>query len=72
MFFKTWKDRWQESRNAEQAALTTEYLHQPRRFQGILECERMRADRSGSVFTLVVFTLQGGRGCVSGALEHGG
>lgn len=49
-------ERWSNSPLQENHPVLT-FLHSTVHFQSILECERMRSDRSGNRFALAVFTL---------------
>lgn len=53
-FVSRWKQR------ARLVGEVDAYLHPVGRFQGILECERMRSDRSGTRFALVTFGFPNG------------
>lgn len=46
---------WGRRREAFHRGMATAYLHDQSRFRSLLECERMRADRSRSKFSLVTY-----------------
>lgn len=48
---------WLRRREAYHHNAATAYLHDESRFRCLLDCERMRSDRSRSKFSLVVFTF---------------
>lgn len=52
-------DRWSSTPVSENHPVLS-YLHSSDHFQTILECERMRSDRSGNKFALAVFTVKPG------------
>ncbi len=49
--------RWKRRNHPELNGPETAFLHDKTRFRALLECERMRADRSRSKFSLAVFSF---------------
>ena len=45
---------WLQQRALPISGIAQEYLHEAERFRFILDCERKRAERSGSKFSLIV------------------